>query len=163
MEEDWKTIEEFPNYQVSTRGRIMNRDTGRIMKPSITTSGIIKIGLVNDGEQQTRSVKVLVAEAFVDGRSELFDTAIHLDGNYQNVDADNLVWRPRWFAWKYARQFSELEPGSDRGPLRDVDSGRLYLDLVDASTRHGLLIHDVWKSIYLKQPTFPTWQTFEFT
>jgi NUMOD4 motif len=162
MDEEWKTIDEFPTYQISNFGRVVNQDTGRLIRESITRSNVVKIGLVSGDRQYTRSVKLLVAEHFVDGRSELFDTPIHLDGDPRNNIADNIVWRPRWFAWKYTRQFAEHEPGSERGPIIDLDTNDLYLDMVEAAIRNGLLVHDVWKSIYVKQPTFPTWQNFAF-
>lgn len=162
MDEEWRTIEEFSNYLVSDHGQVMNKDTGRIIRPSVTTKGTVKIGLIGGDQQYTRSLAKIVAEAFVSGRSDVFNTPIQLDGNVRNNYADNLVWRPRWFAWKYRHQFVEREPGSERGPIIDVSNGTLYLDMVEAAVKNGLLIHDVWRSVVVKQPAFPTWQMFEF-
>ena len=97
----------------------------------------------------------------VDGKTDLFNTPVHLDGNHLNNRSDNLVWRPRWFAWKYSRQFNELEPGQNRGPIIDLKSGDVYKDMVSVATHNGLLISDIWKSVYTKKETFPTWQLFE--
>lgn len=162
MDEVWRVVDEFPSYLVSDHGQVMNKETGRIIRPSVTTKGTVKIGLIGGDQQQTRSLAKLVAEAFVVGRSDIFNTPIQLDGNPRNNYADNLLWRPRWFAWKYRHQFLEFEPGSNRGPIIDMDSKVLYLDMVEAAVKNGLLIHDVWRTIVIKQPAFPTWQMFEF-
>lgn len=162
MEERWAVIEDFPTYHVSDRGRVINSDTGRVLSESQTKTGTLKIGLVMGGKQHTRSVSVLVAQAFVDGHSEVFNTPVHLDGNPKNNFVDNLVWRPRWFAWKYAHQFQEHIPGQTMGPIADIETGVVYVDMWHAALSNGLLVEDVWKSIHTLKPAFPTWQMFEF-
>ena len=37
MEEEWRLIEGFPNYEVSSLGRVRNRTTGQVLKPAIRT------------------------------------------------------------------------------------------------------------------------------
>ena len=162
MVENWVSIDGFPKYKVSDQGRVLNVDSGRIMRESRTRTGIVKIGLFHDGAQHTRSVCTLVATAFVDGRSELFDTPTHLDCNHENNTANNLVWRPRWFAWKYRRQFTESSVHHDRGPVIDEQSKTRYSTMFQAALDNGLLVEDIWKSILLKKPTFPTGQLFLF-
>ena len=160
FDEVWVHIQGFHNYKISSSGRIANIDTGKILKESRTKNGVVKIGMVIGGVQYTRSVSVLVAEAFVEGRSDIFNTPIHLDGNPLNNRSDNLVWRPRWFAWKYSRQFDEIQPGQNRGPLVDLKTGEIYTDMVSAAIHNGLLISDIWKCVHTKKETFPTWQLF---
>lgn len=43
--EEWRTIKEFPNYQVSSLGRITNIKTNRILKPfnNKTSGGICEV------------------------------------------------------------------------------------------------------------------------
>src|SRR6185503_2954233 len=55
MEEVWVQIEEFPRYDVSNLGRVGNNATGRIMKTNSTLDGTLKVSLVRDGKQHTRS------------------------------------------------------------------------------------------------------------
>lgn len=162
MDEQWLPIEGFPMYQVSDSGRVINKETGRYIRPSITRSKVVKIGLTGGDRQYTRSVKLLVANAFVPGYTDIFDTPIHLDGDPLNNFASNLIWRPRWFAWKYTHQFAEPQPGAHRGPVKDVDTGLLYRDIQEAAIRNGLLIQEVARSINVHVATFPTWQTFAF-
>lgn len=162
LEEHWKVIPDFPDYSVSDLGNIMNNRTGRDMRLSLTPVGIVKVGLVKAGKQHTRSVKVLVAEAFVPGRSEIFDTPVQLDGYPENNMITNLVWRPRWFAWKYTRQFTDGSEYASRGPIYDIESRRKYVDVYEAAILNGLLFVDIWRSINLQHPCFPTEQVFAF-
>ena len=158
----WVPIQEFQNYEISSYGRIRNAHTGRLIQPSLSSREAHKIGLVVDGRQYTRSLRTLVANAFVPGSDEIFDTAINLDGDKTNNEASNLVWRPRWFALKYARQFNDEYLNTRRGPINDVDDGILYDTVYDASVANGLLFKDVFSSCLNATAVFPTWQIFEW-
>lgn len=162
MSENWARIEEFPSYNISDQGRVLRWTTGNFVRESYTRDGHVKIGLVQDGVQYQRSLAPLVAVAFVEGRTPLFNTPIHLDGNQANNRSENLVWRPRWFAWKYARQFYEIDISDVRHPVIEVNSQVVYPNMVDAAIINGLLFKDVLLSIMKQLPTFPTWQIFAF-
>jgi hypothetical protein len=161
MEIEWAVIEEFPDYLISSEGDVVNKHSGRWMHLSETAHGVVKVGLVLSGKQHTRSVKVLVAENFVPGQDEVFDTPVHLNGDRTNNRADNLAWRPRWFAWEYARQFSNITEKERIGPLRDIDNDERYFDIVECATLNGLLFKDIRKALVLKESVFPTFQRFE--
>lgn len=160
MDEIWVALDEFPSYAVTNYGTITNIATRRDVRQSQTKQGAVKVGLMRGGVQYTRSVKVLVAETFVDGRSDIFDTPINLDGDPRNNNADNLAWRPRWFAWKYSRQFSHISKADRQGPVRDLRTREVYDSVYDASITNGLLMTDVWRSIHHEEATFPTKQQF---
>lgn len=159
MSENWMVIEEFPMYQVSDIGRIANRETGRELRLSQTRIGSVKVGLVGQDGVYTRGVALLVATAFIEGRDELFNTPVHLDGDPTNNAAYNLVWRPRWFAWKYARQFHE-GVAEQNLPVRDKDSRQKYSTMMEAAVANGLLVYDIWKSVRTGKAVFPTGQIF---
>jgi len=160
MEEQWATVWEFPDYQVSSHGQVANKHTGRLLRPNITRTGLLKIGLVKDRVQYTRSVALLVADEFLDGKTDIFNTPVHLSGDQTDNHVENLVWRPRWFAWKYCRQFTLRDSHSDRGPIIDVGTEIKYKTTMSAATTHGLLVADIWQSILVKKEVFPTWQQF---
>lgn len=162
MDEEWEGIWEFPNYQISSFGRVLNNETERIIKESHIRDGTIKVGLRREGVQYSRSVKVLVANGFVPRREENFNTPIHLDNDPTNNRADNIVWRPRDFAWKYTHQFSQYITGQDGGPIVDLDTRLIYENMVDVAMQNGLLIRQVWRSCFMQVPVFPDWQKFEF-
>lgn len=154
-------IHDFPNYSISSYGRIINDVKEWPVRQSRTVRGSVKVGLYRDDKQHTRLVSKLVAETFVDGRTEIFDTPIHLDGDRTNNRADNLLWRPRNFAWKYSQQFEKSMTGHRVGPIREIGTSHIYENIIEVATTHGLLFKDVWRSIQMKEPTFPYKQQFE--
>lgn len=160
MEEEWIEIVEFPPYSISNFGRVLNMKTGREVRRSYNNRGIVKITFSVEGFQTTKSLSVLVAERFVEGRSKNFDTPIHKDGDKQNCRADNLVWRPRWFAWEYTRQFNTIEAFYQRGPIFDND-GTEYDTILSAAIHNGILCNDIRSSTITQRSVFPTRQVFQ--
>ena len=89
--EVWKDIKEYPNYLVSSVGRIRNIKTNRILKSSIV-SGYYKIRLSNNGKVKDLLVHKLVYsvfhnEEYLIGRKFIID---HIDANKLNNKIDNL-------------------------------------------------------------------------
>lgn len=161
--EEWKPIKGFPGYQVSDYGRIYSDKTGTMMSFSMNTTGTLKVNLMRQREIITRSVPVLVAEAFLGGRPRQENmTPIHVDGDPRNNHADNLAWRPRWFAWKYARQFTEPIPPEYQTPVLNLLTNIRYLSVVAAGLDDAVLWEYVYNSILTGRPVFPTGATYDF-
>jgi hypothetical protein len=160
MEEEWKLIAEFPSYKVSNHGRIFNIKKKRMVALSRTKQGAVKVGLYHDDYQHTRSVKVLVAEHFVKGRTKIFDTPMQLDLDQNNCRSDNLVWRPRWFTWKYSQQFAHVGKYDKFGPIFVHETERLFINTVQAAITYGMLFEDIHKSVTQGKPAFPLSYTF---
>jgi hypothetical protein len=91
-EEIWKPITDFPNYEVSSKGQVINKNTNKIMKQQTHCSGYLYISLSNN-ERKNVSCKVhrLVAKTFIDN-SENKLTVDHIDKNKQNNCVSNLRW-----------------------------------------------------------------------
>lgn len=87
--ERWLNINEFPNYDVSSDGRVRNNRTGRILKPGITVYGYEIVVLSNEYGRKTKSVHRLVADAFYDGNHDDY-VVDHVDGNKRNNFIGNL-------------------------------------------------------------------------
>lgn len=153
MTPDWREIEEFPDYAVNQYGEIANMRSGLPRKPSINQHGILKISLYkNRRELFTRSVAVIVADAFVEGKSEHWNTPIHLDGNHQNCRADNLMWRPRWFAVKFHKQFYKTNFYDLKLHIVELNTGREFYSVDEACTTFGLHYEDVYHSYVEEMP-----------
>lgn len=101
--EIWKTIKDFPNYEVSNYGMI-RKDNGKILDPTKNKchSGGYKIYLTHQGRSRSRSIQRLVAEEFeLDNPDpEKFMIVGHNDGNKSNNHISNLEWV------RYRNQFS---------------------------------------------------------
>ena len=161
---DIKPIPEFPDYDITVDGRVINSRTGREMVLSPTQRGELTVGMVLDGTQYRRSVKVLVARAFVDGETPIMNTPILLDLDRHNLNAENIRWRPRWFAWKYVRQFAEApREWFYNGPILDIDNGIRYPTIYDAAVINGLLCDDIHMSLLNGSMVFPTAEHYSYT
>ena len=161
MKEDWAYIPGFDEYMVSNHGNVQNIKYRREITPRPNQYGHIRVGLVQDGRQITRSLAPLVAEAFLPRTDLQYNTVIHLDGDLSNCRADNLMWRSRPFAINYHKQF-QLDDfhNNYQVPLVELESGETYESVKDACIRNGLYWYDVVKS-YVEETFVPiTFQEF---
>lgn len=158
MQEEWKVIQEFTNYEISNYGRIFNINRKKEMRPSKTNHGHLKITLSSDwtSDRYTRGVAQLVGEAFVEAPNILCDTITLLDGDLENVNASNIVWRPRWFSWKYTRQLKSDQPNHYKNLyVVNRDTGYIYKSVIECGMIEGLLFDDIWRSTYSGESIFP--------
>lgn len=159
--ENWGAIEGFEGYRVSDLGRVRNESTGRILTVMRNQTGNHYVGLNQDGIQYRRSLPVLVARAFVPAKQPAFKALIHRDLHKGNNRADNLLWRPQWFAVKYWMQAHKGMIGSDV-PVLEIKHQELYPNTWEASLAFGLLESDLISSIINRTFTWPTFQEFRY-
>jgi uncharacterized protein with PIN domain len=93
MEEIWKPIDQFPNYNVSNLGNIKNIITDKLLK-IMCKDGYCNISLVNSEIQKTFKVHRLVALAFIENSENKSDVN-HKDKNKINNHVSNLEWMTR--------------------------------------------------------------------
>ena len=161
-EEQFRQIPEFMMYAVSNYGRVINLKSGREMTYSPTQYGDLTVGMMKNGKQWRRSVKVLVAKAWVPGESLIFDTVINKDSDRRNNHYTNLAWRPRWFAWKYHHQFYAPPTWAHHGPVMCVETQYVYDSIGAVAVEEGVMMDDVRKSITFGTRVFPTGHTYKF-
>lgn len=163
MNETWKMIDSFPDYDVSDHGRIRsNRTTkpSRILSVSPNQYGVVQVGLMRDGVQHHRSVPLLVAKAFLPYVGDAFDTPINLDGDRMNNHISNLMWRPRWFAVKYNQQFRYSYESPIDVPIINTKTGEVCPNSFECAKIYGLLEKDLVASIYSRTYVWPIYQEF---
>ena len=91
LNELWKEVQEFPNYQISNKGRIRNK-SGRVLKTFIQNQGYEVATLSNKSiKSAKRTIHRLVASAFVENENNL-PMVNHIDGIKLNNCSDNLEW-----------------------------------------------------------------------
>jgi hypothetical protein len=160
--EEWEPIPEFDNYSVSSFGHVMNLKTGLDLSVSLNAEGVPKVSLYRDGRVYSRSVNLLVANAFISQYSVYFNSVINLDGDRLNNHVDNLARRPRWFAVSYNKQFKPGYQIDYRKPLRDKATGIEYPNSFVVSTTFGVLDKELFLATMNRTYVFPTNQMFEF-
>jgi NUMOD4 motif len=158
--EEWALIPLFPEYSVSSYGRVRADRSGRILALSENQYGVVHVGLMRDGEQKHRSVPLLVAKAFLPELSGPFDTPINLDGDRRNNSVDNLAWRPRWFAIKYNQQFRYPFEGRIEEPIVELKTGQVSENSFECAKRYGVLENELVFAIMHRTYVWPTYQEF---
>ena len=96
--EQWKAIEGYSNYEVSTYGRVRNIKTNKIVKPRPTNRGYLRVALYSDnGKKYGKDITIhsLVLNAF----------SVKPEGNYEpdhiNLNKfDNRLENLRWVTRK---------------------------------------------------------------
>jgi hypothetical protein len=166
MKEQWIVLEEFPRYAVSDLGQVINTHTDILKIPTPNKQGIMMVNLSSMRQQHIRSVAVLIANAFLGDipRPPHFDTPIHLDGDKRNCRADNLAWRPRWFARRYHQQFDPSERATRFGfrrPVRIVETREEFPTSWEAAIKYGLLDFEILLAVQNQTFVFPINQRFE--
>jgi hypothetical protein len=104
--ENWEKIRFFPNYWVSSFGRVCRydkvNDRLKMLKPT-DKRGYWYVTLYNKSGRKARPIHRLVALSFI-RRERDATTVNHLDGNRHNNAVDNLEWTTRSGNVKHAWQ-----------------------------------------------------------
>lgn len=157
---EWRPIEEFPGYSVSHDGRVRNDKRDRVLAITKNQLGIFQVGLTRGKKQYKRGVALLVAQAYLDlPPSEAFNTPINLDGDRSNCAADNLMWRPRWFAISYHKQFFNGKLGFNE-PVMEIHTKEWFPTSWDAAIKYGLLDREIMIATLNRTYVWPTYQEF---
>lgn len=110
--EEWRQIEEFPSYEVSSFGRVRNALTGHPTRVIVNPRGgylAVKMYASSLRSVKTRQIHRLVLTAFHRPRPK--DTeANHIDGNKQNNHADNLEWVTHGENMRHAYKIGLVRP-----------------------------------------------------
>ena len=129
--ETWKPLINFPSYNGSTEGRIMNIKTQRILKPFVDSRGYVKVCLRKNNRQYTVRVAKVIAETFL-GEHHGMDVS-YKDSDRTNICVDNLEWCTRSEVVRKAFALGTRKP-SRRIPVRVLETGEEY-DSIRACAR----------------------------
>lgn len=160
MDEQWSYIQEFPGYAVSNFGQVANLRRDSLIRPVPNAQGIAMAGFFYRGHHTTRSVPLLVANAFLPKTNPAFNAPIQLNGDRMFCHVRNLMWRPRWFAVVYHQQFSKPEFHDPDADLEIEDTGEQFKGWAEPSVVYGLRYIDIIMSYTNHKGTWPTGQRF---
>lgn len=92
MAEIWKKIKDFPNYEISSYGRLKNLTTNYILTDRYKKSGYAIASLyIGSKKSYNKYIHRLVAEAFIPNPNN-YPTVNHIDFDKKNNRIENLEW-----------------------------------------------------------------------
>ena len=93
LEEIWKSIEEYPQFEISNCGNICRIATGKVLKRAIGSTGYyqVSVSLGKKGTYKTFKIHREVAKAFIPNPSNK-PHINHIDGDKLNPHVSNLEW-----------------------------------------------------------------------
>lgn len=83
-------------YAITDEGGVVNTKTGRVLVSHVSKSGYENIAIyISKGKVKNFRIHRLVADAFVNGESNVRNHVNHIDGNKLNNHYQNLEWCSR--------------------------------------------------------------------
>lgn len=126
MVEEWRTIRNYPRYEVSNLGKVRNIVTGRILVNCREKRGYLTVSLYPG--KKTHMVHLLVAQSFL-GPCPKGQECRHDDGNPGNPSLSNLLYGTR------AENRADSYRHGTRNAQKDLLARRKTRDTKDA--RYG--------------------------
>lgn len=157
MIEEWKKIDNYPRYSVSSLGRIRNDYTGRILSQCSHRYGYQFVCLSKNGHRKSLSVHRLVAFAFISNPLSL-PSINHIDENKENNCVSNLEWCDQRYNVNYGSR--GLKQSKTRLVLR-LNKAKNNLSVYDKIARicieQNRTLRDVGKEAGISSRNFPNW------
>lgn len=131
--EIWLPLNGYPNYEVSSRGSVRNRKTGKILKTELTNAGYRRVVLYNGTSHVHKSVHRLVSEAFYGPRERM--EVNHIDGDKSNNFVLNLEWCTAKENMRHAVRAGLKQPSGPHSQIRVriVETGDVYDSIADCA------------------------------
>ena len=89
--EEWRVIEEFPQYKVSNLGRVINVKKNKLMTITIRPNGYCVVKLSKNNVARERKVHRLVAIAFIENPNN-YKCVNHKNEDKTDNRVENLEW-----------------------------------------------------------------------
>lgn len=126
-EEEWRQVISHENYLVSSFGRVFSIKRNKILS-QFNTLGYMHVALYDGhGNQQTKKVHRLVAEAFLDS-AENDDVVNHIDGDKAYNFVENLEWCSQSHNAKHAYA-TGLKTVTNKKAVRILETGEVFESL----------------------------------
>lgn len=148
--ERWAPILGYPDYEVSTHGRIYSLVSHRELRQSYGGKGYLKVNLYNTDGGKTKFVHRLVAETFLD----MQDLEVnHIDGNKENNRVENLEPATRLENVRHSWRAGLSSSRHLHVPVRCVETGEVFYSISAAADRIGARPGNVHNVIHGRSKT----------
>ena len=148
--EEWRTVvldnEVFPNYEVSTEGRVRNKDTGNILKPSQTKKGYLHVTIWQSEKrkQKTCYIHRIVAWTYIPNDDPENKTEVnHINEDKTCNHVENLEWCTREQNVHHGTGIERQAQTKTNDPSRSkkvlcVETGIIYDSVNEVGRKTGL-------------------------
>lgn len=148
-DEEWRSIAEFPHYDISSFGRVKHVDRNYIRKITINERGfpVVLLSSATSSTRYLRQINKLVANAFLP--TPVWDDAVaiwHKDGDLSNCSVSNLKWdrRDRVIEWNEMHRVES--PQYTTPPVKNNRTGEIYKDAYDCAIQEGVIESEIiWR------------------
>lgn len=122
--EEWKTIQDFPNYEISNYGNVRKN---KVIMTATNDNGYKVICLYNNGKRKKIGIHILVAKYFVDGYKKGL-VVNHKDENRANNYFENLEWLTRGGNVQYSlsRPVKSIDDNGNETHYKSISETRYY-------------------------------------
>lgn len=147
VQEIWAEIPGFPDYAVSSHGKVKNLRFDKELKQQTTSYGAKQVILRRNGKSYCRLVHRLVAECFVSGFRPDRNIRHHNDDNGDNF-VENLRFKEGVGLGRYLDQH---EPIRVRRILV-TDTGQIFRSVLDAARFFNCDVSTIYKVLRGERP-----------
>ena len=135
---EYKLIEGYPDYMVSSDGKVWSLKYGRMkeLKPETNTRGYLQVGLCNNGQLTFKLVHRLVAEAFIPNPDNL-PQVNHKDEDKTNNSVENLEWCTAEYNSNFGTRNEKVAKALSKAVVC-VETGEVYPSTHEASRKTGV-------------------------
>lgn len=147
---EWRSVTGFPRYEVSDDGDVMNRETGKVLKPIHQSTGYSTVTLTEGKRRQSIGIHRIVANEFIPN-PESKPMVNHLDGDKSNNRLENLEWCTCSENMKHAYRIGLQKPNPGQieqslarsvavrsRPVRNVETGAEYRSIAECAKAENL-------------------------
>lgn len=134
MHNRWTALEEYEDYEITPQGDIRHIRYQKPLNHNLNQRGhpFVNIRNSSEGRTQSKSVAQLVAETFLSRVGPGLDSVIHRDGDFSNVNVENLAWGTRSHAICYHKEIVDPRFREYR-PILEAKTNREYGSLYEAA------------------------------
>lgn len=134
IEEIFLQIKSYPNYAISTYGRVLDLKTLKVMKQQTNHAGYPRIGLTNEQGMKRFSVHRLVLATFSPTKGMEKLECNHIDAIRSNNKLENLEWVTRKQNAEHTSKMGNTLQG-EKSPLAKLTEDQVRYILASKKTQ----------------------------